>query len=172
MGQTSGLPANINFVDLSTGSDVTVTQRRIYLQLADGTFLVPSGVSTDYNLWGDFPATTTLTLANVLPKDEIILATCEWLTSAGAIVDSKILSLQGFSQFNENFLYGLTQMLAGNPLLFNDNNFKQEKSNVRDLVDSGNQAIVVATDQFGAQACYNLATDIRNASQYIFNENS
>ena len=49
--QTVGLPNIITITDTSTGSDVLVTQRRVYLIKQDGTYLVPVGTTTDYIVW-------------------------------------------------------------------------------------------------------------------------
>ena len=49
--QSAGVPENLTFTDTSTGSDVTIVARRIYLLQSDGTYLVPSGVTTDYIPW-------------------------------------------------------------------------------------------------------------------------
>mgnify|MGYP000396776706 CR=1 FL=1 len=38
--QTPGLPGTILFTDTSTGTDVAVTQRRVYIQTAAGNYLV------------------------------------------------------------------------------------------------------------------------------------
>jgi hypothetical protein len=74
--------------------------------------------------------------------------------------------------YNETFDYQLTQVLTGNPLVINDNNFFPNKSDLRVNIDGGNQAIFFATDLFSAQQCYDRATNLRLGSQYYFNANS
>ena len=49
--QFSGTPNAFTITDTSTGSDVTITSRRIYLLQANGTFLVPAGTNTNYIVW-------------------------------------------------------------------------------------------------------------------------
>lgn len=80
--------------------------------------------------------------------------------------------LQGFTPYGEEFDYNLTTMLAANPLLINDNSFRRNKEDVRIFIDSGNQAILEATDIVSAQLCYDLENALRVSSIYYFNEST
>lgn len=167
--QTTGAVSKINFVDSSTGSDGAVTQRRIYIQTPNGKFLAENGTATKYEEWINFPGTTTITL-DVLKKDQACTITVQWLDIFNNVLYDKTLKY-GFPLYNESFDYGLTQLLAGNPLLINDNNFYQNKSDLRVNIDSGNQALELAGDTFAAQQAYDRATELRLSSQYYFNKN-
>ncbi len=166
--QTKGSPNIIVITDTSTGSDVAITQRRVYLQLDDGSFLVPSGTTTDYIQWSYAESSISI---DVLSKDMAINIIVQWLNVSDVVLytDSE---LNGLTLYNETFDYQLTQLLAANPLLVNDNNFFTNKSDLRTEIDSGNQAITLADDINAAQLCYNRATDLRLQSQYVFNANS
>jgi len=165
--QTYGVPDSINFVDTSTGTDNTITSRRIYMKTAANTYLVEEGTTTDYEVWAYANSTITL---SVLPKDYALEITVQWLAGT-TVVYSKVYTL-GFTLYNETFDYQLTQVLTGNPLVINDNNFFPNKSDLRVNIDGGNQAIFFATDIFSAQQCYDRATNLRLGSQYYFNANS
>lgn len=167
--QNLGEESEILFTDTSTGTDVAVTQRRIYIQTPSGDYLVEDGTTTEYEVWSGFPATTTITL-DVLTKDRAVTITVQWLDVSNTVLYDKTLKY-GFTLYNETFDYGLTQLLAGNPLLINDNNFYQNKSDLRVNIDSGDQALSLAGDTFAAQQCYDRATELRVNSQYYFNEN-
>ena len=78
--QTLGVPESINFTDTSTGSDVNIVTRHVYMQAYDGTFLVQEGTTTDYEIW-DYAA-STITF-DVLTKDYALLITVEWLGVSG-----------------------------------------------------------------------------------------
>jgi len=166
--QPVGEPSVILLTDTSTGSDVLVTQRRVYLRQADGTFLVPSGTSTDYIEWAYANSTIEI---DVLDKDYALQVIVEWLNVANAVLydDS---SLELFSSYGEDFDYGTTQQLTGNPTLFNDNRFFTEKSDLRTFLDSAERAILRASDQYGAQECLDGATELRVNSRYYFNINA
>lgn len=168
--QVAGAPSEIVFTDTSTGSDGTITKRRIYMQKSDGTFLVQTGTTTEYEEFNGFPGTTSITL-DVLDQDEALTITMQWLTAGNTVVYDKVLT-RGFTLYNEDFDYGLTQLCRANALLINDNNFWSNKSLLRTYIDSGDQALTQASDTDLAQICYNLATGLRNDSQYAFNGNS
>ena len=79
--QTPGSPGDIIFTDTSTGSDGSVTQRRIYIQSAAGEYLVEPNTSTQYEVWSGFPGTTTITLEDILEQDTAERVVVQWLDS-------------------------------------------------------------------------------------------
>lgn len=189
--QTLGYPSSINFVDLSTGSDSSVNSRRIYLRTAASTYLVADGTTTVNDSGGllngaaftEWEVTTpgtldpvNATLAEVLDKDYALQVIVEWVNKTTSIETAQVLytatKLIGFTFYNETFDYQLTQILSGNPLVINDNNFFPNKSKLRTCIDSGNQAIEFGIDIFSAQECYDQATELRLNSAYYFNANS
>jgi hypothetical protein len=163
--QPVGEPSVIRLTDTSTGADAAVTQRRVYIQKADGSYLVPEGTETDYVEWE--LADTTIDI-DCLDKDYGVAITVEWLDVTDEVLYDEEEDAVGFTSYNEDFDYGLTQMMAGNPLLVNDANFFNNKSQLRTLIDSGNQAILRASDLYSAQLCYDAATLIRTNAQYNF----
>ena len=166
--QPVGLPEDITFVDTSTGSDVNVTQRRVYIRDSVGNYLVPSGTTTDFIAWPYADATLTV---DVLTQDMALEVTVQWLDVTDVVLYTST-EVIGFTSYNENFDYGLTQNMVANPINIQDDDFFQTKSELRTFIDSGNQAIERASDIVGAQQCYNAATNIRVKSQYYFNINA
>lgn len=166
--QTLGETSVVTVTDTSTGSDGSITQRRVYLRKADGSFLTPDDVDTEYIPWPYADSTIDI---DALDKDYAFDVIVQWLDVGNNILYSKT-ELTGFTLYNETFDYLLTQQLAANPLLVNDNNFFKNKSDLRTEIDSGNQAIELAADILAAQLCYNRATELRLQSQYFFNANS
>lgn len=167
--QTLGDESTVSLTDTSTGSDGAITQRRVYLRKADGTFLVPEGNGNDEYI--EWPWADSEIDIDALDKDYALDVIVQWLNVSNVILYSKT-ELIGFPLYNETFDYGLTQLLSGNPLLINDNDFFSNKSDLRVEIDSGNQAIEQASDIYGAQQCYDRATALRISSQYFFNGNS
>ena len=102
--QNSGTPNLIFLTDTSTGSDGTITKRRIYLLQSDGTYLVPAGTATNYIEWALVDVTTSL---NVLIQDTALSINVEWLTASNVVVANKTTSF-AFKAYNETFYYGLT----------------------------------------------------------------
>lgn len=170
-GQTVGIPNKINFTDTSTGSDPNIVSRRVFMQTAANDYLVEQGTTTNYEVWGITSGLDPLSIAyDVLKKDMALYVTVQWLDVANIVLYEKAF-LTGFTLYNEAFDYTMTQILSGNPLLINDHNFFANKSKLRVSIDSGNQAIFLATDIFGAQQCYDRATNLRLNSPYFFNAN-
>ncbi len=80
--------------------------------------------------------------------------------------------IKAFTEYNEQFDYNLSTMLAANPLLVNDNSFRGSKDTLRLYIDSGNQAILNSSDIVSAQLCYDEGTKLRLSSPYYFNEST
>lgn len=167
--QPVGEESKITITDTSTGSDVDISQRRVYLRTAQGTFLVPTGNDSDEYV--EWPYADDSITIDALSKDFSILVTVQWLDTSDEILYAEQL-LVGLTLYNETFDYSLTQLLASNPALWGDNNYAENKMLLRINIDAGNQAIELAADQSAAQQCYDRATNIRLNAQYLFNQNS
>tara|TARA_R110000868_G_C10832771_1_gene759500 strand:- start:681 stop:1238 length:558 start_codon:yes stop_codon:yes gene_type:complete len=175
--QILGVPNSIVITDTSTGSDAAIVSRRIYMQTATGEYLVETGTTTDYEEWAITTNGTLIPLTimlDVLSKDYALNITVEWIdaTTPTPIVIAFKSYVLGFTLYNETFDYQLTQVLSGNPLVINDNNFFRNKSELRTNIDGGNQAVFFATDLYAGQQCYDRATNLRLNSPYFFNANS
>ena len=162
--QNSGTPNLIFLTDTSTGSDGTITKRRIYLLQSNGTYLVPAGTVTDYIEWALVDVTTSL---NVLIQDTALSITVQWLSAANVVVANKTTSF-AFTAYNETFYYGLTESEVANANLTASTNWYQTKMILRVELDSAYQAISFASDIFSAQAALNRATFISTNQSYFF----
>ena len=162
--QPLGDPSEVTVTDDSTGSDAAITQRRVYLQKADESYLVPEGTDTDYIEWSYAEDSIDI---DALDKDYALLIIVQWLDVNDVVLYTSS-AYTGLTQFNEEFDYQLTQLQAGNPLLVNDGRFFELKSLLRTEIDSGNQALTLASDLYGAQLCYDRATNIRLNASVLF----
>lgn len=162
--QFSGTPSYITLTDTSTGSDVTITSRRVTIQAANGTFLVPSGTTTQYIVWALANTSTTF---SVLTQDTAASITVQWVNSSGTAVTSKTTSF-AFTAYNETFYYNLTQNQVANPVIIAANEYYDSKMKLRVELDSAQQAITFASDIFASQAALNRATDLVTNQNYYF----
>lgn len=162
--QPVGEPSVVTLTDDSTSPDPSITTRRVYFQKSDGEYLTSEGNANDYEDW---PIADLEKEFDLLDKDYALTIIVQWMIGSTATY-SKTHDT-GLTSFNEEFDYGLTQKLSGNPLLVDDNRFFLNKSNLRTEIDSGNQAILRAGDMAGAQQCYDRATAIRLNSSSLFN---
>jgi hypothetical protein len=152
-------------VDSSTGSDVAITQRRIYLYLADGTTLVPTGTTTAYI---DFPLSDGGSiLLNVLNVDYAISVTVQWLNVSNAVLYT-LTQNYCFTANDEAFYFSLTTMQTSQPSIINDTNFFNNKSLLRLHIDSATQAVSKGNDVYKSQFCLNKAQNLINNQQDYF----
>ncbi len=165
--QTAGSPSVINIQDTSTGSDVAVTQRRVYLVDWQGNYVVPSGTTTDYVQWDIAQSTIAI---DCLSEDMALEITVEWLNVSNVALYDET-KLVGFTLYNETFYYSLTQAqaAASTPTtILQDTTFVKNKSNLRLFIDSGDQAVVLGYDIVSAQQCYNLASNLVTNQDFFF----
>ena len=162
--QYSGTPSVITLTDTSTGSDVTIAKRRVYLLQANGTFLVPAGNTTDYIQWDLVDTSVSI---DVLSQDSALSITVQWLSSTNTVVTAKTISF-AFTAYNETFYYGLTESQVANSNLTASTNWYQTKLVLRVEIDSADQAITFASDIYSAQAALNRATFISTNQSFFF----
>lgn len=148
--------------DSSTGSDPTITTRRIYLYKADNTTLVPEGTTTPYIEWPIAEGPITL---DVLDRDYALMITVQWL--AGAVVTYTYTNYYPFLANTLTFLFGLSTSQSAqmfNPNILTSTNFFLNKAKVWTFVKDAANAISFGNDLTKAQ----LALD--EAYDYIVNE--
>ena len=164
--QQVGLPSNVIITDTSTGSDPAIVDRAVFLVDYQGNFVVPTGTTTNYVLW---PLAQPSISIDCLTQDTALAITVNWVDALGVTLYTKTV-LAGFTLYNETFYYSLTQgqAVVGNPsYILQDSNYFQNKSKLRCLIDSGDQAVTLGYDITSAQECYDLATYM-TASQNLF----
>ena len=150
------------FTDTSTGL-VGVTGRLIYLRKYDGTYLVPTGTTTDYVFW---PIGDTTIDIDCLDKDYCLDVTVAWYT--GSTVGYTLTSLVLFTAYSERFLRQLTQALAANRTLLTNQNYWNNKIKLRTLVDDAEQAVSLINDQTIATFCLDEAKKLTDNRPIFF----
>lgn len=167
VSQSVGQPSVIEITDTSTGSDLAVTSRRVYLEDYEGNNVVPSGVTTLYIPW---PLSSPTISIDCLTEDAALQVTVQWLNVSNTVLYISS-SLEGFTLYNESFYYSLTQaqaMVSNPSYIAQDTNYYNNKMKLRLFIDSGNQAISLGNDITSAQICYDSATYIVNNQQNYF----
>jgi hypothetical protein len=167
VAQPLGEPSVITITDTSVGTDAAITQRRVYLRDAFGNNVLPEGTSTEYVEWDWADSSIDI---DCLTKDQALLITVQWLNVSNAILyDTQ--DKTGCTSYNEDFSYSAIQMLTTNPNRVNDNGFLLNLGMIRIYIDAAFQALTRYGDMYTAQRCYDLATEIRLNSTYLFNTN-
>jgi hypothetical protein len=157
--QQAGLPSNVIITDTSTGSDVAIVSRRVFLVNYAGEYVVADGTTTNYTPW---PLAQSSISIDCLSADAALSVTVNWVDAGGVTLYTKT-TLAGFTLYNLTFYYSLTQGQAAisNPsYILQDNTYFQNKSKLKTLIESGNNAITLGYDITSAQVCYDLATNL------------
>jgi hypothetical protein len=165
--QQAGLPSNVIITDASTGSDVAIVSRRVFLVNYAGEYLVADGTTTNYTVW---PLAQSSISIDCLSQDTAVQITVNWVDAGGVTLYTKT-SLAGFTLFNMTFYYSLTQgqaAISQPSYILQDTTYFSNKSKLRCLIDSGNQSITLGYDITSAQICYDLATAMVSNQNLFF----
>lgn len=160
-------PITFNVVvvsDTSTGSDSNIASRRVYVETSTGTFLVNSGITTDYTPWSLSSATINL---NILTQSTACTVTVEWVDSGGTVLYTST-STFCFRYYLNAFGYYLTQLIAATPNIIQDTNFFNNYAKFWSLLKGAINAIDFASDVANSQEQLNMATYMQNNQNLYF----
>ena len=164
VSQSPLAPNLVTLEDVSTGSDVAVTQRRAYVQDVNGNYLVQSGVTTDYNQWA--LATNPISL-DLLTQDTAVEITVQWLDVNNTVLYQKT-STFCLAAFNKLFLYELIQQQALNPTIIQDKDYDSNVATFWTTIIGGEQAIESGNDLAASQNCLDRGTYMRQNESKFF----
>lgn len=165
VSQSAAAPANVTFTDSSTGSDVAVTSRRIYVTDSNGDPVVPTGTSTDYISWPI--GTNPIEVADLLTQDLAVTVLVQWLDVSNTVLYqlADVYCLRAFN--TQNFIY-LIQQQALNPGVVQDATYFSNLCQYWINIEGANTMIVEAEDLSGSQACLDRATNFLNNETLFF----
>ena len=152
--QTGLSPSVVTLTDTSTGSDVNITQRRVYFETATGSFLVPSGTSTSYAAWSYADSSASF---DILPTDYALAVLVQWLDVNDEVLYS-LTQLYCFPQNNKNFFYYLFQQQALSPWVIQDTPYYWNLGTYWSNIIGAIQAVEIGADIANSQNCLNRAT--------------
>lgn len=148
---------SFTLTDTSTGTDGTLTGRRILLYKADGSLFTPAIA------WAIGSTTKTV---SILDKDYALNIVVFWDTAvSGAYTATKIYAFRGFGKA---YLFGLIQAETANPNIVTDKEYDRTKNILVVELDNAVQAIDVGSDYYAAQRCIDRYTSlIQHANLYF-----
>ena len=161
--QTFASPSVITLTDTSTGTDLTITSRRVRLVKSDGTYLVPTGTTTNYITWS---YSFLFKDIDVLDRDYALDIVVEWL--AGTTVVYTVSTLYAFTLNSELFYYNLTQYIASNQIQIRNTNYYNYKMIYRVCIDETNNAVDFGADINSAQNALNRAYFLEQNQNIFF----
>ncbi len=111
ISQSALTPGSVTANDTSAGTYDTITQRRIFFETAQGTYLVQDGITTDYEAWALADASDTW---GIMDTDHALAITVQWLNVSNVVVE-ELTQVYCLREFNKNFLVYLGQLQAATP---------------------------------------------------------
>lgn len=164
ISQSAIAPSVITATDTSTGSDAGIFARRIYFQTTYGTYLVQSGVTTDYNPWNYADAEESFT---VLTEDYALSITVQWVNVGGTVLYT-LTQVYCLSEFNKQFFYYLVQQQAITPSILQDTTYASNMAVYWTNIIGAIQAVEIGADIAASQNCLNRATNMMNNQTLYF----
>jgi len=165
VGQAASDPSAITIEDTSSGSDILITGRLIYITDNNGDPVVPAGTSTDYISWAY--GTNPYTISDLLTQDLAVTIRVDWVNSGGSALytDSDKFCLREFNI--QNFIY-LIQQQALTPGVVQDTTYFSNLAQYYINIQGASIMVVVAGDLSGSQNLLNMATQMLNNQDYYF----
>jgi hypothetical protein len=161
VGNNASVTSTFLVTDTSTGSDIAIANRLLYLYDYSNVLFTGSPIQ--------FPLSAGLTLSPaILTQDFAFAATMVWTDSGGNPLYTVSGQLGVFTGFLESFIYGLTQQIAANSSILNDTLFSKNWGDLRNLIDSANQAISIVGSVYNSQSMVILAQKSITNSNYNF----
>lgn len=164
VSQLAATPNIVSVTDDSTGSDMAIVSRQIYVQTAAGTYLVPSGTTTDYTAWA--LVLTTIPL-NILTEDQCVNIVVNWLDVNGATLYT-YENQYPLAEYNKQFLVALVSAQGLTPGIVQDVSYSGAMATFWVNINAGINQVNFAADIQGGQACFSRATYMRINQQIFF----
>lgn len=161
-GQNPNSPSVIVLNDTSSGSDVLVTSRRVYITDSAGNAVVPSGTTTSYVVWAI--ADTEISI-NCLTQDMALSIKVDWLDVSNTILYT-LTQQFCFPAFNQQFAYSLCQGLV--PPITLNTNYSSNLAALWTSIKGAINAVVENNDIQNSQNCLNQATYLQNNKNLFF----
>jgi hypothetical protein len=164
VSQSFSTPSILNIVDSSTGTDGTITQRRVYLRKSDGTYLVPTGTTTDYIQWSYAVSFIDI---DVLDQDYALDITVQWLNVSNVVVYTEQDTFR-FDLESQFFSYGLLEDVATDNTIIADANFIKNAYWLDTLIQGATNAITYGSNIQASQACLDKAKQLIDNANFYF----
>lgn len=166
ISQSALTPGAITATDTSTGSDPSVTQRRIFFQTSQGQYITTSGVSSSsaYEQWAYADSSETW---DILDEDSALAITVQWLDVNNTILYT-LTQLYCLAEYNKQFFYYLVQQQAITPSILQDTNYAANMATYWMNITAAIQAVEIGADISASQNCLNRATNMMQNQNYYF----
>lgn len=162
VSQSASTPSNVTVTDTSSGLSGTITQRRVFVSQADGTYLTGNG-TVNYDAWALADAAITL---DILSQNTAALIKVQWLNVSNVVVD-EVENTFPLCEQGKQFLYYLIGLQGLTPGVYQDTNYSGNLGLLWTNLIAGINAITYGNDIAAAQACFDRATYLQQ-NQNLF----
>lgn len=166
--QSLGTPSIIVLTDASTGTDATVTNRKVYLRTATNQYLTETQQSSSSVAFTNWPISDGATInLDVLTEASTLEVTVVWTTGAGTTV-YELTDVITFTNQNYIFQLGVLADQTSSPGVLQDTNYYN--SLVQFIVNLDNAEVAAGTgdDLYSSQGALNRnQIMIDNETQYF-----
>jgi hypothetical protein len=157
---------NVTFTDISVGSDLNLTSRRIYCRLANGKYLTTGGVESDteaYTTWAIADAATTISL---LTQSTVANVRVDWMAGTAVAYTKTILTI--WNLYDYIFSFGLIQSQTATPTIINDVSYYSKFFEFITNIWSSESAVTYGNDLYSSASCLSKNQFlITNANDYF-----
>jgi hypothetical protein len=164
VSQSAQTPSDVTLTDDSTGSDAAIASRRAYISDSNGNYLVPSGVSTQYNAW---PLASTSITLDILTEDKAVSILIQWLDASNVVLYSST-EQYCLAEYNKQFHYSLIQQQALNPGITQDASYFSNLATFWTSLIGAIKAVETGDDIAASQNCLNRCTLMQNNESFYF----
>jgi len=156
----------VTFTDTSTGSDGTLTTRRIYVVLANGNWLTTGGVESTTEAYMTWSYASDATTIDLLTESTSANVTVEWYAGTTMVYEKTIL--MEWDLYDYVFLFGLLSAQTSYPAI-NDNQgyWPNSFAMITNLFQS-EQAVELMDDLYSSQASLDRNQYFINNSNLFF----
>lgn len=158
--------SNVRFLDISTGSDSGLTERRIYVRLPNGNWLVEGGVESTTEAYTTWPIADSSITINLLTQSTSASVRVDWLT--GATVTYTKTHAQEWNLYDYVFGFGLLQNQTASPRIIQDVNYYSNFFAFITNIWNSENAIFAADDIYSSQGALNVNQNMINNAQLYF----
>lgn len=163
VSQSAVSPSDVTITDTSSGMSGTITQRRVFVSQADGTYLTGNG-TVNYDAWALADAALTL---DILTTDIAALIKVQWLNVSNVVVD-EVENTFPLAEYNKQFLYYLVGLQGLTPGIYQDSNYSGNIGIFWTDIIAGINAVIYGNDIAAGQASFDRATQMRLNQNYYF----
>ena len=146
--ESIGVPAQITVTDTTTSPDGGLTERRIFMRLANGNWLTENGESETvaYVTWSISDISKTL---SVLTQSTAMGMTVQWMT--GSTITGEITDSIAFVEYDYLFAYDLIGSETSSPGIVQDNNYYSNFIAFIVNLFNGENAVLTGSDIWSSQ---------------------